>query len=73
MQFEFLRDSLRACKSSGYHTAVDTSGHFPAEYLDQVMEHTDLLLFDLKHLDPHKHLKDTAKAPPLGILIPEIF
>ena len=60
MQFEFLIDALRACKSSGYHTAVDTSGHFPAEYLDPLMEFTDLLLFDLKHLDPHKHLKDTG-------------
>ncbi len=67
LQFEFLTEALRACKSSGYHTAVDTSGYFPAEYLDPVMDCTDLLLYDIKHLDPDKHLRYTGVSNELII------
>lgn len=55
MQFEFLLEALAACKKNGYHTAIDTSGHFPESNLKKVLPFTDLFLFDLKHLDPRKH------------------
>ena len=56
MQPEFLLDVLMACKEEGYHTAVDTSGYYPAERLKKIIPFTDLFLYDLKHPDPVKHL-----------------
>jgi len=55
MQPAFLLEALTACKYNGYHTAVDTSGHFPDSSLKKVLPVTDLFLFDLKHLDPERH------------------
>jgi len=55
LQSGFLLEALTACKNIGYHTAVDTSGHFPESNLKNVLPFTDLFLFDLKHLDQGKH------------------
>ncbi len=60
MQPEFLAEALRECRKSGYHTAIDTSGYFQSEILKQVLPHTNLFLFDIKHLDPVKHLEYTG-------------
>lgn len=60
MQHAFLLEALKACKRSGYHTAIDTSGHFASGKLDAVLPYTDMFLFDLKHLDPEKHKEHTG-------------
>ena len=60
LQHQFLLETLEACKMNGYHTAVDTSGYFAADYVDPVMRNTDLFLFDLKHMDPGKHTEFTG-------------
>lgn len=60
MQSEFLLETLKVCKSNGYHTAVDTSGYALAERFQAVIPFTDLFLFDLKHLDASRHLEYTG-------------
>ena len=55
MQPDFLLEALKACKDKGFHTAVDTSGHFAYAKLMKIIPFTDLFLFDLKHLDPEQH------------------
>jgi pyruvate formate lyase activating enzyme len=60
MQTEFLRESLKACKAAGYHTAVDTSGYSSAENFNSIIPFTDLFLFDLKHLDDVPHIEFTG-------------
>lgn len=60
MQPEFLLETLKVCRKAGFHTAIDTSGHFPSELLPEVLPYTCLFLFDLKHLDPEKHQKFTG-------------
>jgi pyruvate formate lyase activating enzyme len=60
-QPDFAVDLLRFLKDSGYHTAVDTSGYAPWGVFEQALRYTDLLLFDLKHLDPVKHRQYTGK------------
>jgi pyruvate formate lyase activating enzyme len=59
VQPEFSRRFLQACRERSIHTALDTSGHASWELLERVLEHTDLVLFDLKHLSPEKHLEGT--------------
>ncbi len=55
MQPDFLRESIIACRESGYHTAVDTSGCYPASRLKKIIPFTDLFLYDIKHPDPDQH------------------
>ena len=67
MQSEFLAEALEACRKNGYHTAVDTSGYASPENYVKIMPFTDLVLFDLKHLDPSRHLELTGVSN-IGIL-----
>lgn len=64
MQPEFLKELLALAKNRGIHTAIDTSGitfSGPDPLLDGILEHTDLVLLDIKHIDPEKHKALTAR------------
>ena len=65
MQTDFLFEALSTCREKGFHTAVDTSGFTSPENLRRIIPLTDLFLFDLKHLDPEKHLQYTGVANEL--------
>jgi len=39
---------LKKCHTNGIHTAIDTAGNVSFNFFEQVLEHTDLFLFDLK-------------------------
>jgi pyruvate formate lyase activating enzyme len=66
-QHEFLLEALRACKSAGYHTTVDTAGHSAASAYKAVIPFTDLFLFDLKHIEDPKHQELTGVSNRLII------
>ncbi|MFH1175782.1 MAG: glycyl-radical enzyme activating protein [Acidobacteriota bacterium] len=51
----FLISCLQACQRAGLHTAVDTCGLAPREVALEVARSADLLLWDLKTLDPVRH------------------
>lgn len=56
MQPEFLLELLQECGKLDIHRAVDTSGFAPTETVMNIAVHTDLFLFDIKHMDSEKHL-----------------
>jgi pyruvate formate lyase activating enzyme len=58
-QPEFAYRLLARCKEKALHTALDTCGFAPWETLVRLLEHTDLVLYDLKHLEPTRHLEGT--------------
>ena len=58
-QPEFTYCFLKACRERGLRTALDTCGHASWETLNRVLEHTDMVLYDLKHLDPQMHFQGT--------------
>lgn len=60
MQPGFLLELLKACGEKGIHRVVDTAGFADRDTLLNVSEHTDLFLFDLKHMDPVAHKKWTG-------------
>lgn len=60
LQFEFLSETLKECRSQGYHTAVDTSGYSSPENYLMIIPSTRLFLFDIKHLDDLKHVECTG-------------
>ena len=67
VQVDFLIELFSMAKERGIHTCIDTSGitYNPnnAEYvgkLDRLMELTDLVMLDIKHIDPETHKKMTG-------------
>jgi pyruvate formate lyase activating enzyme len=55
LQPKFSGALLQALKQKGINTGVDTCGLCTVSALDQVMPYTDLILFDVKEIDPEKH------------------
>ena len=57
LQPEFIRDWFVACKAYGIHTCLDTNGyarHYD-DTLKELLDHTDLVMRDLKQLDNEIH------------------
>lgn len=74
MQVDFLIDLFTLAKEKNIHTCIDTSGiaFHPdntslIEKLDRLMPLTDLVMLDIKHIDPEKH-KELVKQPNTNIL-----
>ncbi len=59
-QPKFLASCLRACRERGLHTAVDTCGLAPRGVVLEIAGLADLILFDLKHMDPEAHRRHTG-------------
>lgn len=59
MQYDFSVEILKKLKEKGFHTAVETSG-FCFGNLGRISKYTDLWLYDIKILEPHKHKKYTG-------------
>ncbi|MBS1368364.1 MAG: pyruvate formate lyase-activating protein [Lentisphaeria bacterium] len=51
-QPEFARELLARCREAELHTALDTAGSYPLEHSRGVIDAADLLLLDIKALDP---------------------
>ena len=55
LQAKFLANLFAKLKSKGISTALDTSGMFDInDDIKKVLEYTDLVLLDIKHIDPDK-------------------
>lgn len=52
LQADFCAEFLALCKAEGYHTALDTSGAVPLAKAKKAIDLADLLLLDIKALDP---------------------
>ena len=60
LQAEFLTAFFRLCREAGIHTALDTSGYVCTPKALAVLEYTDLVLLDIKTIDPELHPRLTA-------------
>ena len=58
----FARALLRRARALGIHTAVETSGSAGADAVRRVLSETDLILYDIKQIDPQKHRAGTGKS-----------
>jgi len=59
-QIKELSELLEASKRNGLHTTVDTSGFAKRAEFKQILQDTDLFLYDLKHMDPELHKRYTG-------------
>lgn len=60
MQADFVAEYFKLCHAQGLHTALDTSGYFCTERAMSVLDHTDLVLLDIKSMDPELYLRLTG-------------
>lgn len=59
-QPEFLRELVGKCYDKGYHICLDTSGFGSWDTLEKILPKVDLILMDIKHMDPAKHKEFTG-------------
>lgn len=59
LQAQFILELFKICKANGIHTAIDTSGIYLNEKVKEVLDYTDLVLLDIKHINPIKYKKLT--------------
>ncbi|EHI57350.1 glycyl-radical enzyme activating protein [Hungatella hathewayi] len=55
VQFDFLMELLRLCKSSGLHTCIETNGIVAGDKFRELAEAVDLFLLDYKATGAKKH------------------
>lgn len=74
LQIDFLLELFQAAKKENIHTCIDTSGitYHPGNEkynakLDELMKYTDLVMLDIKHINPAKH-KVLTQQENTGIL-----
>ena len=78
LQADFLAQVLPRCKEAGLHVAVDTCGVYPWERYERLLPWIDLVLYDLKMMDPVRHraatgasneviLENTRRLAALGV------
>lgn len=57
LQRSFLSAMLTLSRSEGVHTAVETAGNYPWDWLEALLPEIDLLMYDLKLMDPQMHAR----------------
>ena len=62
MQADFVSNLLKTCKERGLHTALETCGYAKWEDMKKILDYTDWLFFDIKHMSADKHQEGTGKA-----------
>lgn len=68
LQIDFLTELFEKAKAKGIHTCLDTSGIVFNENnpelmkkFDRLIKSVDLVLLDIKHIDPEEHKKLTSQ------------
>ena len=61
---EFACQLLKEARKRGLHRCLDTNGYSPFEVLEGLVKLSDIILYDLKHLDsaPHKEMTGVDNA-----------
>ena len=67
MQPGFTGEVFRKAKENGIHTALDTSGYASWDVIEDIMEHVDLVLYDIKQMDSERHKEFTGVSNELII------
>lgn len=62
LQPGFVAAFLERCRSLGLHTALDTCGMCSAASLERLASRADLVLYDVKEMDPDRHARFTGHS-----------
>ncbi len=69
LQAEFVATFFKLCRQEGLHTALDTSGFCPLDRARPALDASDLVLLDIKSMDPdlHRRVTGASREPTLAI------
>jgi pyruvate formate lyase activating enzyme len=59
-QFEFTRELLKRAHEENIDTAIETCGYAPWKRYERILPYLNLILYDIKHMDPAKHKQMTG-------------
>lgn len=60
VQWKYAVELLKGCKAQGWHTAMETTGYGSEEAVEAVFPYVDLVLLDIKSMDPATHKRVTG-------------
>ena len=60
LQPDFVLEVFKSCKAEGIHTALDTSGFILNDSVKEVLSYTDLILLDIKSINPDTFKRVTS-------------
>lgn len=60
VQWKFAREILKASKKNQLHTCVETTLNGPWAHIRELLNYTDFVITDLKHMDPELHQAHTG-------------
>ena len=63
MQATEATEFFKLCQQEGLHTALDTSGVYLNDEIKETLKVTDLVLLDIKSIDPEQHKQITGGIP----------
>jgi pyruvate formate lyase activating enzyme len=64
-QADFVAALFSMCRDAGIGTCADTSGFGDDAAFEKILEHSDLVLFDLKHMDPDEYKRACGQSNKL--------
>ncbi|HZJ84144.1 MAG TPA: pyruvate formate-lyase-activating protein [Syntrophomonadaceae bacterium] len=67
LQAPFVKKVFQECRENNIHTAFDSSLYVKSPLLEEVLAYTDLVLADIKHMDPSNSQKLTGLDNMLNI------
>ena len=68
LQAKFLKELFKKLKEEGIHTCLDTSGIVSvSEDIRELLQYTDLVLLDIKHIDDNKCKKLVGHSNQKGL------
>jgi pyruvate formate lyase activating enzyme len=62
LQAEIVTKLFRKLKQKNIHTALDTCGYCDPQTFQSLLPQTDLILFDMKEIDPNRHFEYTGHS-----------
>lgn len=62
LQPEFVREVFESCQAEGIHTCVETALHVKPEVVSSVLAVSDMVITDIKHLDPLVHKRHVGAS-----------
>jgi pyruvate formate lyase activating enzyme len=65
LQYNFVSSFLKECQRLNISTAIETCGYAKWEHLEAIVKFSDLVFFDIKHMDSEIHKTLTGRSNKL--------
>ena len=62
---DFSKELLIRCKEEALHTTIETCGNYPWKKLEDLLPLINLVMMDIKHINPEKHKQVTGNSNEL--------